>query len=85
MRKLLVVGGLTAALSVGMAAPSFADTAGSGDVCDSLLPSCSVFAYDVDYLDGTPTVWGIDCNPSSSIPTVTSYCIVYEIDRPLPF
>ena len=85
MRKQLVLVGLTAVLSAGVATPALADTAGSGEVCDSLSPSCTVFAYHVPPLDGTPTVWGVYCNPSSSIPTVTSYCVYYEVDRPLPF
>lgn len=85
MRKQLVLVGLTAVFSAGAATPALADTAGSGEVCDSLFPSCSVFGYDVDMLDGTPTVWGVDCQPNSTLPTVTSYCIYYEIDRPLPF
>ena len=82
LKRLVIVGFITALGVGGAATPSFADTGASVDVCDSAVPNCSIFVVQTQLSGPVFTVTG-DCVFPGLIPTVNDSCVYAEVDYPV--
>ena len=88
LKRLVLVGLMTAFGVGGIATPSSATTGGSIDVCDSAFPNCSTFHFESAQLSSNNGGWAVytpDCTTAGgSVPTQDSTCIYVEVDSPIP-
>lgn len=87
LKRVVVVGVMTAFGVGGLATPSFASTGVSVDFCDSATPgNCNNFTVQAASVSGEPgpTVWGGDCSGNGEeIPTLDIQCVYAEVDYPV--
>jgi len=89
-RRVLTVLVLTAGAAA-VAAPASATTQVDVILCDSLATSVapggcvvnfSTIPLTTDGLSGAPITWGVLCSSPVPIPTVTTHCVIFEVDEP---